>query len=46
MYEAPELSAVEREAYIERCPDQQKPLFRGWLEGTHKLDGDLVVAGQ
>ena len=44
MYDAPELSAADREAYIARCPEQQRQLFRGWLEGTHRLDGDLVEA--
>lgn len=39
---APPLSEAEREAYIKRCPELQQPLFRGWLEGTHELDGDLV----
>jgi hypothetical protein len=43
MYDAPELSVAEREALIKRCPEQQRRLFRGWLEGTHMLDGDLVV---
>lgn len=44
MYDAPNLSAKEREAYIARCPEPQRPLFRGWLEGTHQLDGDLIQA--
>jgi len=42
MDDAPDLSATEREALIERCPPVHQPLFRGWLEGTHELDGDLV----
>lgn len=39
---APPLSEAEREAYISRCPDGVRRLFRGWLEGTHHLDGDPV----
>lgn len=42
MYDAPPLTEAEREALIDRVPEQQQPLFRGWLEGTHELDGDLI----
>ena len=44
---APPLTRDEREAYIKRCPVGVRRFFRGWLEGTHQLDGDLIeVAAQ
>ena len=40
---APPLTQAEREALIARCPELQQPAFRGWLEGTHDLDGTPVL---
>jgi hypothetical protein len=42
MQDAPVLTQAEREAYIDRCPEGVRKLFRGWLQGTHDLDGTPV----
>lgn len=39
MEPAPNLTEVEKAAAIARCPDNVRPLFTGWLNGTHELDG-------
>jgi hypothetical protein len=28
--------------YVERCPEQNRWAFEGWLRGTHQLDGDVI----
>jgi hypothetical protein len=43
MFAPPILSDAEREAYIARCPEPVNKFFRGWLEGTHDLDGTPVL---
>lgn len=41
------LTEAERDALVDRVPEVSQPLFRGWLDGTHQLDGDLIeVAAQ
>lgn len=42
---APPLSRDEREAYINRCPEQQRGLFTAWLDGLRDLAGDLIGQG-
>lgn len=42
MQAAADLTEAEREALIERCPEQQRWAFRGWLEGRRDLAGDLL----
>lgn len=37
----PDLTKRERDALVARCPEKQQPLFLGWLNGTHDLDGTL-----
>jgi hypothetical protein len=39
---APELTIAERDAYTARCPEEQRWAFRGWLDGTHELDGSRI----
>jgi len=39
---APDLTKTERDRLIEKCPPQQRPLFAGWLNGTHELNGDPI----
>jgi hypothetical protein len=38
----PELDEDEIRDLVQRCPEQQRTLFEGWLRGTHHLDGDLI----
>jgi hypothetical protein len=37
------LTEAEIEALIERCPEESRWAFAGWLRGTHQLDGDPVT---
>ncbi|GAB3952444.1 hypothetical protein GCM10029976_090640 [Kribbella albertanoniae] len=43
MYAPPtNLTEVERDELIERCPEQQRGLFTDWLDGKRDLAGDLL----
>jgi len=42
MEAAPILTEDERNIAIARCPEVQRPLFTGWLDGTHELDGTPI----
>ena len=39
---APDITNIERDALVERCPEALRWAFAGWLKGTHELDGDLI----
>lgn len=40
-----DLTADEVEAKVARVPFELQHLFRGWLEGTHELDGEVIAPG-
>lgn len=37
----PDLSEAEVDDLVARVPELVQRPFRGWLEGTHNLDGEL-----
>jgi len=39
-----ELTEREIQALVERCPEQQRWAFEGWLRGVRHLDGDPIVS--
>jgi hypothetical protein len=39
MLDAPVMTEAEQEEYIARVPEAQRWAVRGWLKGTHDLDG-------
>jgi hypothetical protein len=36
------LSEEQIREYVDRCPEQNRWAFEGWLRGERHLDGDLV----
>jgi hypothetical protein len=36
------LSEGEIREYVDRCPEQNRWAFEGWLRGERHLDGDLI----
>jgi len=38
-----ELTEREIQNLVERCPEQQRWAFEGWLRGVRHLDGDPIT---
>ena len=44
-FRAPVLTEAAIREYVDRCPEENRPLFEAWLRGERDLAGDLLVTG-